>query len=196
MKFKKTFGTLLAVAALMVPLAHVSYANSCGGNRSSGAIFSIYYDSSVASYGYTAHLDEGYKAWNGISSNVKLSKTTSTSGYPDKYYIGNTSDPVAAGQTYAWKKDFWGTWVKLTDKEWNNTNFEFCTVSLYDNNFKKSNYSYANIRKAACHEVGHTLSQLHPPKDILGVKSVMLQGKSTRMVQKWDKESLIGKWGK
>lgn len=172
-------------------LSSVCFAYYKTGGRSSG-FFKCYYDSSVSSYGYTPHFDAGYNDWNGRSSKVSISKTTSLSNYPDKYYIGNTSVENRLGLSTHWKKDIFGSIVPAGSSD----TWLYSTATMYHNTITEPGevLTYSQILKVASHEVGHTLSMDHVFYDDIA-KSVMRQGVSTTMVQSYDIEELKKKWG-
>ncbi|MFM9282163.1 hypothetical protein [Paenibacillus jiagnxiensis] len=186
---KKKVISLVSVASLSVlTFASISYATIWAGGRSSGANFSAYYDSSVASYGYTNHYDSARADWNSASSSVNITKTTSTSGNPDKYYVGVSSVAGLLGQISRYTSS--GQVVTSLSDDW-----AYATVSIYHNNmdaYGEDGMSQSERISNATHEVGHTLSMAHP---VTSRSSVMKQGVQSIGVQSYDKESLIEKWG-
>ena len=104
------------------------------GGRTNG-IFNAYYDASVSSHGYTTYYDQARQSWNGISSKVSIGKTTSTSDYPDKYYIGDTATEGLLGRHIPYKKNWLGSIVVAS----NSDTWLYSTVSIYDNTMDQYN---------------------------------------------------------
>lgn len=172
----------------IICISESTYAASFSGGRQS-ASFNCYYDSSVSSFGYVTAYNTAISNWNNTSSKVSISKTSSTSGNPDKYYIGNSSTAGLLGRITPYKKDVFGRVVEANLNE----RWLYSTVALYDNNMKKAGMSSSQIHSNATHEVGHTLSQAHPNTSSA---SVMKQGVQSIGPTSYDKSSIISKWGK
>lgn len=190
MKFlsRRTYTLLSTIILGSVFFSQVVSADLFSGGRTSG-IFEVYYDKSVSNYGYTTIYDDAYYQWNGITAKVSLSKTTSTTNYPDKYYVGETSTPGLLGQMTPYKKDSNGNIVKASlDETW-----LYSTVAIYDNTMDSANMTRAERVGNATHEVGHTLSLAHPS---IVVESIMNQGIQDIAPTTYDKDELRRKWGK
>ncbi|MBN7774463.1 hypothetical protein [Clostridium aminobutyricum] len=188
MKIKKFTKTIVLVAILTLASGSFCYADTFTGGRSS-AVYKAYFDSSVSSYGYSPHYMAGMSNWNNISSKVSLSITTSTSDYPDKYYIGNTATNGLWGQTAIYKKNLLGQIVTAqTTDTW-----VYSTIVLYDNQMKAYNMNAAEVKSTATHEVGHTLSLAHTTAS---VESVMREG-AIQFIgpTTYDITQLKAKWG-
>jgi hypothetical protein len=181
---KKTLFTIVGFLSIIVIFASsTSFATIFSGGRSS-ANFNAYYDSSVASYGYTNHYDTARADWSAASSKVNIGKTTSTSGSPDKYYVGTTSVVGLLGVQTPYNSSGQNVGTSST--------WAYSTVAIYDNQMNDFGMSFSERVSNATHEVGHTLSQAHP---VTSQNSVMIQSIQSIGVQNWDRESLIAKWG-
>ncbi|MEK4191426.1 hypothetical protein [Paenibacillus sp. FSL L8-0494] len=181
---KKTLFTIVGSLSIIVIFASsTSFATIFSGGRSS-ANFNAYYDSSVASYGYTSHYDTARADWNAASSKVNIGKTTSTSGNPDKYYVGTTSNEGLLGVHTPYNSS--GQNVNNSDT------WAYSTVAIYHNQMNDFSMTTPERVSTATHEVGHSLSQAHPETS---QNSVMKSGIQSFGVQTWDKQSLIAKWG-
>ncbi|WP_025706131.1 matrixin family metalloprotease [Paenibacillus graminis] len=132
-----------------------------GYKRKNGGIFSAWYDSSVASYGYIGTYDTARSNWGGISSNVSISKASSPNGNSiDEYYAGTTSDPLLLGLNVAYNV-FWPGNIPVNKYE---KNWDYSVNSLYHNNVTVPNDAAASALKArftATHEIGHSLGLDH-----------------------------------
>ncbi|RKP54416.1 hypothetical protein D7Z26_13775 [Cohnella endophytica] len=163
-----------------------------GGEAS--AIKDAYYDGSVASYGWGSIFDSGRSNWGGISSKVSIGKTTSTANYPDKYYVGQTSNANLWGFAPAYKKDANGN-IVLADVNYDT--WLYCTVSAYENTIKLNQpgglTTSQTISSVTTHEIGHTLSLGHSPSS---ETSVMVSAGATNFSPtNYDKTELKSKWG-
>jgi len=74
----------------MMTFQSFAFADIYSGGRSSGT-FNAIYGSPISEYGYTSIYDNARNNWNGITSKVSVGKTTSISGDPDIYSIGNSN---------------------------------------------------------------------------------------------------------
>ncbi|NGM84221.1 hypothetical protein G5B47_17560 [Paenibacillus sp. 7124] len=180
---KKIFFMIGIISIIVIAYSSTSFATIFAGGRSS-ANFNAYYDSSVAIYGYSGAYDSARADWNAASGSVNIGKTTSTSGNPDKYYVGTTATTGLLGVTTPYNSS--GGVVGVSDT------WAYATVAIYDNQMNDYYMSGPERISNATHEVGHTLSQAHP---VTSQSSVMKQGIQSIGVQTWDKESLISKWG-
>ncbi|MBN3526553.1 hypothetical protein [Paenibacillus apiarius] len=176
----------LPIAAMV--FSSVVSAAYFNGGRSSGS-FSAYYHSSVSSYGYGNHYDTARTNWNGISSKAKVSKTTSTSGDPDRYYVGTTGSSTLLGQIVPYKISG-GTYVEASP----NDQWAYSTATIYDNTMKSFNMTSSQIVSNATHEIGHTVSLAHTSPSSSS-PSVMKQGIQDIGPQTYDKNELKSKWG-
>lgn len=180
---KKIFSVFSLLAVALIFASSISYATIFSGGRSS-ANFNAYYDSSVASYGYTNAYDTARSDWSAASNSVNIGKTTSATSSPDKYYVGNTSVAGLLGVQTAYNSS--GQNVGTSDK------WAYSTVAIYNNQMEAYNMTSTQKISNATHEVGHTLSMAHPSTS---QNAVMKQGIQSIGVQAYDRESLIAKWG-
>lgn len=188
------------VTVLLLLTSSVSSADTWKNNRLNkfDSKLSAYYDSSVANFGYTGAYDDARAKWGGISSDVSVSKTTSTSNNPDKYYIGTTSSPTLLGMMIPYSKTSTGFIYEATvDEDW-----LYGTVRMYYDNMGKYKMGYSEIVSNAIHEIGHSLKLAHPGQGTQsttpvpsGQESVMNQGIQSIGPQSYDKKELIKKWG-
>lgn len=184
--FRKIVGAIVATSVLsIVALSSISSADINSGGRSS-AKFNAFYDSSVTSYGYKAAYDAGRSNWAGISSKVAIGYTSSSSGLPDKYYVGNTSDPTLLGLSSYFDAN--GNPVAKTALR------AYTTVAIYDNTMVSNNMTYSEVVSNISHELGHSLSLAHTT-DPSVTSSVMFQGIQSIGPQQYDKNQLKSKWG-
>ncbi|MCE5172731.1 hypothetical protein LQV63_26020 [Paenibacillus profundus] len=175
----------LPIAAMV--LSSVVSAAYFSGGRAAGS-FSAYYHSSVSSNGYDNHYETARTNWNGISSKVKVSKTTTTSGDPDRYYVGTTGTSTLLGQIVPYKLSG-GTYVEASP----NDKWAYSTATIYDNTMKSYKMTHSQIVSNATHEIGHTVSLAHSPSS--SGPSVMKQGIQDIGPQTYDKNELKAKWG-
>lgn len=167
MLVKKMFGALVCAVILSIILLNsTSYADIHAGGRSS-AKFNAYYDSSVTSYGYKNAYDDGRSNWAGISSKVAIGYTTSSSGTPDKYYVGTTTDPTLIGLA-----SYYDTSAQPVA---NSGLRAYTTVAVYHNVMTSNSMDYSEIVSNITHELGHSLSLAHT-SDSSVTNSVMFQG--------------------
>ncbi|CAM3309186.1 MULTISPECIES: matrixin family metalloprotease [Saccharibacillus] len=179
----KKFVVLLALVSFIV-LSSSADATVFKYARSTGAKFTAFYDSSVASYGYTDHLDFARNAWAGISPNVSIAKSTTyksptvASGYMDKYYVGNSSTKGLYGMTLLYN-DVFGVGIPAVP---NAAPWKFSTISIYDNNLKDDGLKNpTNIRHTTTHELGHSLGLAHTEDEAKKSTSVMTKGDDPKL---------------
>ncbi|MDT0124904.1 hypothetical protein Q9R46_19725 [Paenibacillus sp. RRE4] len=180
---KKVTAIATAVVLATISISSIVSADYWPKGRSS-AKFNAYYDSSVSSYGYTSAFDAGREGWNGISSNVAIGKTSSTSGLNDKYYVGTTTNSRLVGQASYYSPS--GTPV---DRE---ALRAYSTVALYHNTLDDKFPGVEYRTSAATHEIGHTLSLGETTPNVNSVMQPLLQKIG---VQTYDKNELKAKWG-
>lgn len=150
-----------------------------------------YFDWSVASYGYTSYLDDGIRAWNGITPKVLIGWTNTTTNYPDKYFVGDTDTANVCGMTIPFKKVA-NDIVRAEPYE----NWLYSNISIYDNTIKKKNLSSNHIRYGvAAHEVGHSLALAHNTSTNKSIMTEVITLNDFPPTQ-YDKSELISKWGK
>lgn len=180
----------------------------CGSKAGNGTS-AVYYDASVTSQNifsglYAGYFDEGRAAWGGISSKVALNKTSSTSNWPDKYYVGNTNAPGRLGMTIGYRivNGSPVSTAPMTQSD-SDANWQFATVSVYENTMTDNRATATDRRATVVHELGHSLKLDHPESGSCGTTalpsgetSVMIQGLGkTNIVQPYDKRELKAKWG-
>ncbi|KOY83310.1 hypothetical protein I6G82_06060 [Lysinibacillus macroides] len=197
---KKRISINLFIIALLLLMSSVVSADTWFMHRSNkfNSILTAYYDSSVATYGYTSAYDDARARWGGISSDVSISKTTSTNNNPDKYYIGTTASPTLIGRMIPYTKTSTGFITEASvDDDW-----LYATVRMYYNNMNSFGMNYSQIVSNAVHEIGHSLKLAHPGQGTesstpvpSGQYSVMNQGIQSIGPQSYDKNELIKKWG-
>lgn len=155
----------LSILLFSSVIGSVVNAEYFSGGRKNNASPLAYYASSVSSYGYTSHYDAGRAYWNSHSQ-VNIAKTTSTTGRPDIYYIGNSSVSGLLGQIVPYTST--GSQASVSSY------WDYTTVFMYDNQMRASSkYSASTVKYNAAHEIGHTIKMAHVP---IPHNSVMVQG--------------------
>lgn len=184
---KKAISLFLGATILAVAIPMSASANYHPNGRST-AKFNAFYDASVASYGYTGIYDTARASWGGISSKVAIGKTTSSSGLPDKYYVGTSTDPTLLGLASYYDGN--SQPVSYTSVR------AYTTVASYDNNLQRYEAAGSNSVRVsnAIHELGHSLSLGHTT-DPNVTNSVMFEGAQTIGPQQYDQNQLKAKWG-
>lgn len=191
-KQKLIFSSILFLTALII-MVQTTFATTFSGGRPS-AKFNAYYDSSVATYGYTSNYDSARSNWNALSNSVNIGKQNNTTDYPDKYYIGTTvnePDSCLLGQQIPYRKNILGVIVGAS----NSQTWVYSTVAMYHNSMTDClgyNMSNAQITSNATHELGHTLALDHPTTTS---SSVMKQGVQSIGPQSYDFFDIAAKWG-
>lgn len=181
------FGITLAISVSLPVMASADYLS---GGRTSPT-FTAYYDSSVASYGYTPHFDAGRNAW-AYSIYVRVNKSSSNSSSYDEYYVGNTTDTTLLGLTIPYKD---GPWYGTHEPASATDTWKYCTVSLYDNTMKSGNFGYYDSIGVATHEIGHSLSLAHTTSPYTSVMFyATYAGNPTYSPTTYDWGQLKSKW--
>ncbi|WP_187644965.1 matrixin family metalloprotease [Paenibacillus terrae] len=172
MKISKSV-MIISFICFLVVFVPSANATTFGHIHSQGGKFGAYYDSSIASYGYTSHFDFARNAWAGISPNVAISKSN-TKGYGiDEYYVGTSSTPHLYGLFTPYNNVF-GAGVPVDPS---NSNWVYSVISVYDNNLNTDGYKNStNIRHTTTHEVGHSLGLAHTEDASKKAASVMTAG--------------------
>lgn len=179
---KSRVTTLLFSVAFLLIVSTKAYADIWDGGKFMDGIAMVNFDSSVESYGYTAHYESAMENWNGITNNVHVFKAGSHEA-ADVYYAGNSSVEGRLGIMIPY--DRYGRVVDV-DRNWYRA-----TSHIYDNNMKSYNMTKAQIISNATHEIGHTLKLAHPSSS---VRSVMNQGIQSIGPTEYDKNELKRKW--
>lgn len=189
-KRKAFLGSIFVLVALML-IVQSAMATTFSGGQPDGK-FNAFYDSSVSSYGYTPHYDAARAKWNATATSVNIGKTTSTSSYPDKYYVGTATNPPGScllGQIAPYKLSG-GSVVSASSSD----TWMYSTVAIYHNSMTECvSMSYDEVVSNATHEVGHSLALAHTTGTTSA--SVMYQGIQSIGPTTYDKNEIIGKWG-
>ncbi len=184
--------SLSIVGAILLTSSPTTHAESNAGGRTS-AIFDVYYDASVASFGYQTNFGNAFSNWEGHTSKVNLTRVFSTTSYPDKYYVGNSATPGLLGLS-SYFNLVSGSIVQVSPTD----SRLYSTVSVYENNmddpYGNGSYSMTDSERTSnmTHEIGHTLSQKHPSTSVSSVMNQGIQGIGPTF---YDAQSLIAKWG-
>lgn len=189
---------ILSLVALATVLSSIAYADTYNyGQRVTGT-FSAWYDSSVASYGYTGKLDWARSKWTGVSSNVSIGYSSTNKSSTDEYYVGTSSTPHLYGHTAFYEK-FLGVGVPQNP---NTTDWDYAVISLYDNNLDADGLKNdTNIKNTATHEVGHSVALDHTTSAANKATSIMTEGsdplrdRSITAPSTYDKNELKSVWG-
>ncbi|MFB7157312.1 hypothetical protein [Lysinibacillus sp. NPDC056232] len=192
MKVRKVLKVgILSIAAFFLTFSGSASATTFTGGKTT-AIKNAYYTDSVYSLGYQTIFDEGKANWNALSSKVQINWVSSSSGLPDKYYVGTTSTAGLLGYAPPYKYAADGVNFILADTS---DKWAYSTVSAYDNQIKALRLTRTEIvSSVTTHEIGHTLSLAHSPS---GVSSVMTKSAITNFAPTtYDKNDLVSKWGK
>jgi hypothetical protein len=197
LKFKDLLYALL-VSTIIIFMLHISETNAASfqGSRNGSGMHTAWYDSSIASYGYTSHFDAARSYWNYSSSNVYISKNSGThKKYQDRYYVGNTEVKNLIGLAAFYQYTWYSSKSVEADEYW-----DYCEIIIYENNMRSSsNYSDSSVKMNIAHEIGHTLKLAHAPT-YYGVpyyESVMNTGffPIYSPTTDYDIQSLTNKWG-
>ncbi|AIQ31227.1 hypothetical protein P40081_25975 [Paenibacillus sp. FSL P4-0081] len=133
----------------------------------------VWYDYSIASYGFTSHYDHAISTWNGRNANVSISKTLNNSGQVDRYYVGTTTEPNLFGRTI-----FYNDLGIAVDPDW--FSWSRSVVSAYYNQLHDYeggvNFTAARIKHTTAHEVGHSLGLDHTTASAQVSTSLMTAG--------------------
>jgi predicted Zn-dependent protease len=157
-----TLSVLLCTSMIAEGVIKAAYFS---GGRKNNAAPSVFYHSSVSSFGYTSNYNAGIAYWN-ANSKVNITKTFTSVHGADVYYIGTTATSGLLGRIVPY--DSSGN-VASTNSYWDYTN-----VTMYDNQMRaQSNYTSSRINYNAAHEIGHTIKMAHVP---IPTNSVMVQG--------------------
>jgi len=174
MRITKTFKKIIIIALSLVPLSLSIIPSDADAVRYSGgrstATNDVWYSDSVSSYGYVAAYDEARFRWNETSSKVNLRRVLSSSGTPDKYYVGVTSIAYRFGFYTPYKLSSSGGYVEAN----HNDTWAFSNVSIYYNNMERAGFEPDQVISNAGHEIGHSIGLDHTPSD--GPNSIMKSG--------------------
>lgn len=193
---KRAWGLVFTSGWLIAASAQIVYGDYWAGGRvgKTDCKISAYYDSSVATFGYTGTYDSARAAWGGISSKVSIGKTTSKTGNPDIYYVANDPTGMNLGRTYPYVQGASGP----VQEDNTTADWVYCTVYSYDNVLKASSATAADKTMNATHEIGHTLKQAHPSTSQTSVMNQGLPSLNANVAASpttYDKGELKAKWG-
>ncbi|WFA87247.1 hypothetical protein [Paenibacillus amylolyticus] len=174
MRISKTFKKIVLLGFFVVPLSLGLLQTDADAVRYSGgrstAINDVWYSDSVSSYGYVSAFDEARFRWNETSSKVNLKRVLSSSGTPDKYYVGVSSIPYRFGYYTPYKLSSSGGYVEANHSD----TWAFSNVSIYYNNMERADFKTDEVISNAGHEIGHSIGLDHTPSD--GANSIMRSG--------------------
>ena len=126
--------------------------------------------------------------WNGISSKVSMTSTTSDTAKVSVYAETTTQNGLL-GLVVPYYETISGSISEDTNltKTW-----IFCDLFGYYNQMQSFNMTDSQIISNYAHEFGHTLSLSHPSSS---VTALMKQGIQSIKPQTHDKNNLKAKWG-
>lgn len=163
----------LILAGVLMTVTTTIYATTFNHIHEGGGKFSAYYDSSIASYGYTSHFDFARNSWAGISPNVAISKSSSRGSGIDEYYVGTSGTPHNYGLSLPYRGVF-GKGIRVSPTT---SNWTYSVISVYDNNLQADGLKNStNIRHTTTHELGHSLGLAHTADTSNQALSVMTEG--------------------
>lgn len=188
---------LFSLVALAAGAASVAYADVFAYKRGTG-IYKAWYDSSVASYGYTGKFDWARSKWAGVSSKVSIGYQSTNDSTTDEYYVGTSSTAGLLGLTSPYVRHWYGNSYQDPDTG----NWDYCVVSLYDNNLDAAGLKTdTNIKNTATHEVGHSIGLAHTTSSGNKAASIMTAGddaakdRSITTPSTYDTSNVTSKWG-
>lgn len=141
------------------------------------------YSNMTSTYANTYVIPAAGSQWNGISSQVSLTRVTSGS-YIVNAQVATGTDPNVTGQMTSYCSA--GSGSACLSATWTSA-----SIIGYENVMAASNYTTTQRIKTFTHEFGHTLALAHVTN---GSAAVMAQGKSNLGVQAYDKANLKAKW--
>ena len=200
-KFENKRISLFVALLVTFAVSKVSFADCHYETRQDNGKIWVFHSASVAQFGYTSMADNAMEAWNNVSFNVKINRTTETSGdqFDRVYVAGFHQDPLIAGATAPYGRFQNGTIFATTwDARW-----YYVTIVAYNSTMVGLGFDQAEIQSTICHEFGHALKLAHPGKGTqrdnipipAGKASVMSPGQHNYLVQAYDESGLKAKWG-
>ncbi|MEC0106951.1 matrixin family metalloprotease [Paenibacillus taichungensis] len=193
MRTSKTFKKIIILSLAILPLSLGLLQSDADAVRFSGgrtsATYNVWYSDSVSSYGYVSAIDEARFKWNDTSTKVNLTRVLSSTGTPDKYYVGTTAHPTWIGLQEGYKLSNSGGYVIATGSE----TWSFSNIRLFHNNMYRFNMTTSQIISNATHEYGHALGLDHTPDS--GSSSVMKSGIQDIGPTTYDIQEIRLKWG-
>lgn len=193
MRTSKTFKKIIILSLAILPLSLGMLQSDADAVRYSGgrtsATYNVWYSDSVSSYGYVSAIDEARFKWNDTSTKVNLTRVLSSTGTPDKYYIGTTAHPTWIGLQEPYKLSSSGGYVQAS----NSDTWAFSNIRMYHNNMSRFDMTTPQIISNATHEFGHALGLDHTPDS--GSNSVMKSGIQAIGPTTYDIQEIRLKWG-
>jgi hypothetical protein len=198
--------TLFTTAWLIAFTTQMARSDFWAGGRIGkvGSNISAYYDPSVSIQSAGPAFDAGRSSWGGISSKVSISKTSSLANYPDIYFATQGNQVGLLGVTVPYRPDGSGGYYADISLAGVNSNWLFCTITLYPNFAGSVPTGTFGI---VTHEIGHSLKMSHPDDPggswhppLLTWPSAMWSNannpSSTYLTPStYDKQQLKAKWG-
>ncbi|WP_413374094.1 matrixin family metalloprotease [Paenibacillus taichungensis] len=150
------------IASVVVPMllvflisSSITYAYGLyGGSWSNPGSLKYWKDQSVTSYGYSSSTDNGLTNWNGVSSKVSISSTSTESSAEIKIYAGD----INKDGVYADALNYSRNWLGQVTACWD-CNYAASRIRINDPVSKK--YNNQRISAVMAHEVGHSLGINH-----------------------------------
>ncbi|QJD84978.1 hypothetical protein [Cohnella herbarum] len=194
---KKRTALIFSLVALSVVFSSIAFADVHVYKRNTG-YYSAYYDSSIASYGYTSKFDWARSKWTAVSPNLYIGSTTTNDSTTDEYYVGTTAEEGLFGRTSFYYRSIFGNFPRNPDSD----NWDYSVVSLYDNTFIARNLKTDTaIKNTATHEVGHSVGLEHTTSATNKASSVMTAGndslkdRTITTPSSYDLNNITTKWG-
>lgn len=152
---KKIVSLVVPMLLVFLIFSSITYAYGVfGGSWSSPGSLKYWKDQSVTSYGYNSSTDKGLINWNGVSSKVSISLTSSESSAQIKVYAGDINKEGVYADALNYKRNLLGQVSACWD----------CTYAasrIRINNPVAKNYDNARISAVMAHETGHSLGINH-----------------------------------
>lgn len=167
---KIILATICCILLIGSSIAYASYGTvhillgNFSNKSSDKTTINVYSDSSVASYGYTAFVNNAKTGWDNASASLTLGTTTSSScSECIAVYVGSDFlAPGYIGWCDFWYKNFLGIWTERSfSSVESGTNFERARVRLDDDHLTTAGANSTTNTMNAGHEFGHALSLAH-----------------------------------
>jgi hypothetical protein len=165
---KKSFKVILVSFLLLLISTSYVFADYSsvhvylGTIRTSGNDLEYYKDSSIASYGYTSHVDNAVSQWSSASGGVDITSTNDEdceciAVYAGRYILGSGT----YASTGYYDNGFFG-WNHLdADDVHEGDNFDRARIRIDDGNMDDAGFTAPNANKTIGHEFGHALGLGH-----------------------------------